>query len=180
FPITFFFQQNISGFQVAGLASLSDNFKLGYNGTIGTYDYINHFEGGVLGLQAQEDAYPLFGYYDTEEDKINQYLCGTGRIYGKFFDKVTLGANYFTGDAQQVTYDEATDIFTYYPSTKYTYGFDFHIDVNNIKFNAEYWAGEQNLKPESEAILGKIKKKYEGYYGEIIYDGDIIKPFFKI
>ena len=174
----FLFPQSISGFQLAGVAELGTSFKLGYNGTLGTYPYINHFEAGILGILSQEDSYPTFGYYDTEADKINHYFCGTGRIYGKFFDKVTIGANYFGGDAQQVTQDATTGAFIYYPSTKYTYGFDFHLDIANVKLNAEYWTGKQETTAETDLALGQhIENEYSAYYGEIIYDGDIFKPF---
>ena len=173
----FLFPQSISGFQLAGNFNLGTNANLGYNFTVGTYPYINHFEAGVMGILSQEDSYPTFGYYDTEADKINNYLSGTGRIYAKFFDKIMLGANYFKGDAQQVSQDATTGAFIYYPSGKYTYGFDFHLDINGFKVNAEYWAGKQETKPESEAIIGRVVNEYVGYYGEFIYDGEIFKPF---
>ncbi len=173
----FLFPQSISGFQIAGTFSAGSSTIIGYNGTIGTYPYINHFEAGVMGILSQEDSYPTFGYYDTEADKINNYLCGTGRVYANFSDIVTVGLNYFTGDAQQVTQDATTGAFIYYPSGKYTYGFDFHLNINSIKLNAEYWAGKQETKPESEVYIGKVVNEYTGYYGEIIYDNEIFKPF---
>lgn len=173
----FLFPQSINGFQIAGEFDASSKLKLGYNVCIGSYAYINHFESGVLGIQAQEDSYPSFGYYDTEADKINNYLCGTGRIYASIGDMVTLGANYFKADAQQVTQD-VNGKFIYYPSTKYTYGFDMHVNIANVKVNGEYWAGKQKTTSETDAALGKhIENDYEGYYGEFIYDGDVFKPF---
>lgn len=175
----FLFPQSISGFQLAGKLEAGSSVNIGYNGSIGVYPYINHFEAGILGILSQEDSYPTFGYYDTEADKINNYLCGTGRVYGEFGDALTIGANYFTGDAQQVT--QANDgSFIYYPSTKYTYGFDLHIDVSNIKINAEYWAGKQETTSETDAALGQhIENEYTAYYGEVIYNGDVFKPFLR-
>lgn len=174
----FLFPQSISGFQIGGNFELSSNFKLGYNASIGTYPYINHFESGVMGILSQEDSYPSFGFYDTEADKINKYLCGTGRVHFSVSDKFSFGANYFTADAQQVTQDVDGN-FIYYPSTKYTWGIDGHINISNIKVNAEYWAGKQETTKETDAIIGHIENNYEAYYGEVIYDGDIFKPFFR-
>lgn len=172
----FLFPQSISGFQFNGKFDLG-LVDLGYNFSAGSYAYINHFEGGVLSIQAQEDSYPSFGYYDTEADKINNYICGTGRLYADINDMVLIGANYFTGDAQQVT-QETDGSFVYHPSTKYTYGFDVHLNVANFKVNAEYWAGKQETTKETDAILGQhIENEYESYYGEVIYDGDMLKPF---
>jgi len=173
----FMFPQSISGFQFLGEFDASSSLKIGYNATIGVYPYINHFEAGVLGVLSQEDAFPSFGYYDTEADKINNYLCGTGRIYFKINDMLTLGANYFTGDAQQVTKDTLGN-WIYYPSTKYTYGFDMHANVSNIKVNAEYWAGQQKTVDPIPG-QGDVVNDYKGYYGEVIYDGDKFKPFFR-
>jgi len=176
----FLFPQSISGFQLAGEVEAASTVKLGYNGTIGSYAYINHFESGVLGLLSQEDSYPSFGYYDTEADKINNYLCGTGRVYGVFNDMITVGANLFLADAQQVTQDPVTNAFVYYPSTKYTFGFDFHLNISNIKVNAEYWGGKQETTEETDVALGQhIVNEYTGYYGEAIYDGDVFKPFLR-
>lgn len=176
----FLFPQSISGFQLSGEAELGNSFKLGYNGTLGTYAYINHFESGVLSLQAQEDSYPSFGYYDTEADKINNYLCGTARVYGIINNAFTLGVNYFKADAQQVTQDQTTGAFIYYPSRKYTYGFDAHLQLKNLKINGEYWGGKQETTAKTDAILGShTENDYEAYYGEAIYDGDIFKPFFR-
>lgn len=175
----FLFPQSISGFQLTGEFAPSDAFKWGYSASIGSYAYINHFEGGIIGLQAQEDSHPSFGYYDTEADKINNYICGTGRLYTIINDALTVGANYFTGDAQQVTQDEDGS-FIYYPSTKYTYGFDAHLNVNAVKVNAELWRGQQETTSETDEALGEhIKNKYEAYYGEIIFDKDIFKPFIR-
>lgn len=171
----FLFPQSVSGFQIAGEFETTPSLKLGYNGTIGTYAYINHFEAGVMGILSQEDAYPSFGYYDTEADKINNYTCGTGRIYGELNDMITIGANLFVADAQQVTKD-ANGQWIYYPSTKYTYGFDAHLNILNFKANAEYWAGEQKTTNPIPNI-GHVNNKYEAAYSEIIYDGDILKPF---
>ncbi len=175
----FLFPQSISGFQLTGEFEASSSFKWGYSASIGSYAYINHFEGGIIGLQAQEDSHPSFGYYDTEADKINNYLCGTGRLYGIINDALTFGANYFTGDAQQVT--QADDgSFIYYPSTKYTYGFDVHLNTGNFKINGEFWGGQQETTSETDKALGThIKNEYEAYYGEIIYDMDIVKPFIR-
>ncbi len=171
----FMFPQSISGLQLSGEIEAASALKLGYNLSAGTYAYINHMEAGVLGILSQEDAYPSFGYYDTEADKINNYMCATARVYGVINDMVTIGANYFTGDAQQVTQD-ANSNFVYHPSTKYTYGFDLHVNVANVKFNAEYWGGEQETVDPIPGE-GHVKNSYVGYYGEVIYDGDVFKPF---
>jgi hypothetical protein len=173
----FLFPQSISGFQLGGNFETSTNFKWGYNLSAGTYPYINHFESGVLSLLSQEDAYPSFGYYDTEADKINNYLSATARLHMTFNNKFTFGANYFTGDAQQVT--QVDGRFIYYPSTKYTWGVDAHLTLSNLKLNAEYWGGRQQTTPETDAIIGHIETDYEAYYAEAIYDGDVFKPFFR-
>lgn len=173
----FLFPQSISGFQLSGETELGNSFKWGYSGALGTYAYINHFESGVLSIQAQEDSYPSFGYYDTEADKINYYLCGTGRLYGVINNMFTLGVNYFKADAQQVTQNSSGG-FTYYPSRKYTYGIDAHLQVKNMKINGEYWGGKQETTAKTDAILGShTENDYEGYYGELIYDGDVFKPY---
>jgi hypothetical protein len=173
----FLFPQSISGFQLSGETELGSSFKWGYNGTLGTYAYINHFESGILSIQAQEDSYPSFGYYDTEADKINNYLCGTARLYGIFNNAFTLGVNFFKADAQQVTQNQSGG-FTYYPSRKYTYGIDAHLQVKNIKVNGEYWGGKQETTAKTDAILGShTENDYEGYYGELIYDGNVFKPY---
>ncbi len=173
----FLFPQSISGLHLHGVAGLAEGFKLGYNFTLGTYPYINHFESGVLSIQAQEDSYPSFGYYDTENDKINKYLCGTARAYATISDAFTLGVNYFKADAQQVTQD-SLGRFIYYPSTKYTYGFDAHLQLGDLKLNAEYWGGKQQTTPKTDALLGQhIENKYTAYYGEVIWDGEVYKPF---
>lgn len=173
----FLFPQSISGFQLSGETELGSSFKWGYNGTLGTYAYINHFESGVLGIQAQEDSYPSFGYYDTEADKINNYFCGTARLYAIFNNAFTLGVNFFKADAQQVTQNQSGG-FTYYPSRKYTYGIDAHLQVKNIKVNGEYWGGKQETTAKTDAILGShTENDYEGYYGELIYDGNVFKPY---
>lgn len=173
----FLFPQSISGFKINGEFELGSSFKFGYAGTLGTYAYINHFESGVLSLQAQEDSYPSFGYYDTEADKINNYLCGTARAYGIINNMFTLGFNYFKADAQQVTQD-VNGNFIYYPSRKYTWGVDAHLQVNNFKLNGEYWAGTQETTKKTDEILGAhTENDYEAYYGEFIYDGDVFKPF---
>jgi len=174
----FLFPQSIDGFQLSGEIELSGSTKFGYNLSVGNYTYINHMESGILGIQAQEDTYPTFGYYNTRIDPLYYYLCGTGRAYFVFNNMLTLGANYFTGDAQQYQRDTVNDVDVYYPSTKYTYGFDFHLNASNIKVNAEYWAGKQGTTSESDKILGKhIVSDYQAYYGEVIYDGDKFKPF---
>jgi hypothetical protein len=176
----FMFPQSISGFQVQGETDFG-LLKFGYAGSIGSYPYINHFEAGVLGLQAQEDAYSGLGYYDTSKDKINNYLCGTGRAYSVINDAITLGANLFVGDAQQV--ENVNGGFKYYPSSKYTYGVDLHLDYYPFKVNAEYWAGEQKTTEEGDKQLladglnDKRLNSYTGYYGEIIYNHDVFKPF---
>ncbi|MBK3519675.1 hypothetical protein [Carboxylicivirga marina] len=179
----FLFPQSISGFQIAGEFELGSSSKFGYNASIGSYAYINHFESGILGIQAQEDSYPTFGYYDTELDKINNYLCGTGRAYANFNDVLTIGANLFLADAQQFAQDEFEE-YQYYPSTKYTYGFDAHLHINNLKVNAEYWGGQQKTndeipvpQPDGQIKYEYIKNDYVGYYAEIIYDRDVVKPF---
>ncbi len=175
----FLFPQTISGIHLHGLASLAKGFKLGYNFALGTYPYINHLESGVLSIQAQEDSYPSFGYYDTEKDKINKYMCGTARVYVIFNNAFTIGANYFKADAQQVTQD-SLGAFIYYPSTKYTYGFDAHLQVGDIKINGEYWGGQQQTTPKTDALLGEhIENNYTGYYGEIIWDSEVYKPFIR-
>ncbi len=172
----FMFPQSISGFQILGEYDANSKLKLGYNASVGSYAYINHFEAGVLGIQSQEDSYATFGHYATEDDKINNYLCGTGRVYAVFNDQITVGANYFTGDAQQFASHLGVD--SYFSSTKYTYGFDLHMNISNIKVNGEYWAGKQKTTSKSNDILGyQIESDYEGYYGEVIYDGDVFKPF---
>jgi hypothetical protein len=173
----FLFPQSISGFQLGGNFEPSANFKWGYNLSAGTYQYINHFESGVLSILSQEDSYPSFGYYDTEADKINNYLSATARLHITLNNKFTVGANYFTGDAQQVTQSEGR--FIYYPSTKYTWGIDGHLTLSNLKVNAEYWAGRQQTTPETDDIIGHIENSYEAYYAEAIYDGDVFKPFFR-
>jgi len=172
----FLFPQSISGFQLGGNFELNSSLKFGYNASVGTYQYINHFESGVLSILSQEDSYPSFGYYDTEADKINNYLCGTARLHFTVADKFTFGANYFKADAQQVTQD-INGNFIYYPSTKYTWGIDGHLNIANFKLNAEYWAGKQETTKETDAIIGHIENTYEAYYGEIIYDGEVLKPF---
>ncbi|MBC7126213.1 MAG: hypothetical protein H5T24_11325 [Bacteroidales bacterium] len=175
----FLFPQSISGLHLHGNLGSGGSLKFGYNFTLGTYPYINHFESGVLSIQAQEDSYPSFGFYDTENDKINKYMCGTARVYATLNNAFTLGANYFKADAQQVTQNNQGD-FIYYPSTKYTYGFDAHLQVSNLKLNAEYWAGKQETTPKTDAILGEhIVNEYKAYYGELIWDGDVYKPFLR-
>lgn len=174
----FLFPQSIDGFQFLGEFDLSNSTKFGYNLSLGNYAYINHMESGILGIQAQEDTYPTWGYYNTKYDLLNYYLCGTGRIYTIFNNIFTLGANYFTADAQQFVRDVVNNKDLYYPSTKYTYGFDIHLNVSKFKLNAEYWAGKQETTDETDKELGyHIENDYEAYYGEAIYDGDMLKPF---
>lgn len=176
----FMFPQSISGFQLNGEYDFG-SVKAGYAGTLGSYPYINHFESGVLGLQAQEDSHAGLGYYDTEADKINRYFCATGRGYAIINNMLTIGANYFTADAQQVK--QIGNSFKYYPSTKYTYGFDVHLDFHPIKVNAEYWGGKQQTTKDGDKELEadgfdpKVINEYKGYYGEIIYNHDVFKPF---
>lgn len=169
-----FFPQSISGFQVAG--ELGEDLKAKYNATYGNYYITDHLEGGVLGIQGQEEIVPFSGHYEVySTSRPESYLGGSGRLSLEYTELMKLGLNLFDGtESNLVVLDPATGGPASFEQAKQiSYGVDFHLNVKDIQLNAEYWYANIHTTKS----VPEYKLNYTGYYGELIYNGTILKPW---
>ena len=171
-----FFPQSVSGFQIAG--SFGENLRLNYNATYGNYYITDHVEGGIIGIQGQEEIVPFSGHYEVYEGNIpKSYLGGSGRLSFDFKEIGTLGLNIFEGtESNLVVLDVATgNVSSLEEATQRSIGVDLHLNIQKFKLNAEYWNADLKTT-ESIPIYSLV---YKGYYGELIYDGGTLKPWLR-
>lgn len=172
--------QSISGFQLSG--AFGTDIKTGYNLTYGNYTTKAHILSGIIGLLGYEDAAPLLSGGGVNEDQ-DYDLGGSARLYADF-GPASFGINLFEGSRAKLAYvelvydtngvptGERTSIYA--PSSKRSFGIDAHLNINDkLKINAEYWTGYNRTTDFDD----NFDVKYEGYYGELIYNTGIFKPY---
>lgn len=171
--------QNITGFQISG--AVGSDFKLNYNLTYGGYTARVHQEQGVLGIQGREELAATGT--DIENPIPREYLPGgTARLAGNWKEVVTLGINLF--DAREGRTYVATSQTTnaVVPTKSYTYGFDFHLNTGNFKFNTEYWQGKRETTTlmENFQFPQEFKDDFKAYYAEVFYSfNDVVTPYYR-
>lgn len=171
-----FFPQSISGLQVSG--EFGDEFKIDYNLTYGSFYITDHLESGILGVQGQEEIVPFQGHYEVYSGNYPEsYLGGSGRLAVKYSDIFSLGLNLFEGtEYNLIVLDPASgDVAGIEAANQRSFGIDAHLALNSLKLNAEYWTATgktTNSTPE-------YSLDYKGYYAELIYDHDKIKPWIR-
>lgn len=169
-----FFPQSISGLQLSG--SVGDDLKIDYNVTYGNFYITDHLESGVLGVQGQEEITPFSGHYEVYEgNRPESYLGGSGRLAIKYSSMLHLGLNVFEGtEYNLIVLDPATGgVDDIKAATQRSLGVDVHLDVKDIKLNAEYWtASGKTTDSDPEFSLD-----YDGYYAEVIYNHQVFQPW---
>lgn len=172
--------QSISGFQVAG--KFGGDLKIDYNLTYGTYENLGHPKNGILGVLGQEDIIAL----EVPNFSPQYLLGGSARLSGSYNEIVSLGLNYFDGtQSMLLSYDLTTHEYIEYDASKYSFGVDAHLNIGDLKINAEYWMGKQTT---NDAIAGidpetglptndKIVADYSAYYAEIMYTIGMFTPY---
>lgn len=169
-----FFPQSISGIQVAG--AFGENLKLNYNATYGNYYITDHLEGGILGIQGQEEIMPFSGHYEVYEGNMpKSYLGGSGRLSLNYKEIGILGLNIFEGtESNLVVLDAATGGVSSLETAKQrSLGVDLHLNIQKFNLNAEYWKADINTTKS----VPKYSLIYKGYYAELTYDGGTFKPW---
>lgn len=172
-----FFPQSISGLQLAG--ETGGDLKIRYNLTYGNFYITDHLESGIIGIQGQEEIFPFSGHYEVYEgNRPESYLGGSGRVEFGYNNLFNLGLNIFEGTEYNIIrLDPATGApASIEPAQQRSFGTDLHLNISNVKLNAEYWYAKN--KTTDDAVFD-IDIEYDGYYGEIIYDGDRIKPWLR-
>lgn len=171
-----FFPQSIRGFQLAG--ELGENFKVKYNGTYGNYYITDHLEGGVLGVQGQEEIIPFSAHYEVySSSRPESYMGGSGRLSLEYAESVKLGLNLFDGrESNLVVLDPLTGAPSSFEAAKQTsLGADLHLELKNFALNAEYWTATINTTESAT----EYSLDYKGYYAELIHNGTILKPWLR-
>ncbi|NVO09304.1 MAG: hypothetical protein HXX16_05005 [Bacteroidales bacterium] len=171
-----FFPQSVSGIQITG--SFGENLRMNYNVTYGNYYITDHVEGGIIGIQGQEEIVPFQGHYEVYEGNIpKSYLGGSGRLSFDFKEIGTLGLNIFEGtESNLVVLDAGTgNVSSLEEAKQRSLGVDLHLNIQKFKLNAEYWNADLKTT-ESVPIYSLV---YKGYYAELIYDGGTLKPWLR-
>ncbi|NVO09308.1 MAG: hypothetical protein HXX16_05025 [Bacteroidales bacterium] len=171
-----FFPQSISGIQIAG--SLGENLRLNYNATYGNYYITDHLEGGIIGIQGQEEIAQYAGHYEVYEGNIpKSYLGGSGRLSFDFKEIGTLGLNIFEGTESNLVLLDATtgNVSSLEEAKQRSLGVDLHLNIQKFKLNAEYWNAD--LKTTKSTPIYSLT--YKGYYTELTYDGGAFKPWMR-
>ncbi len=169
-----FFPQSISGFQVGG--EMGDDLEVAYNVTYGNFYITDHLESGIIGVQGQEEIFPFQGHYEVYEgNRPESYLGGSARLAFKYNEIVKLGLNLFEGSEYNlIVLDPATGgVAAIEPATQRSLGTDLHITLKQFKLSGEYWSA----KGKTTESATEYSLDYMGYYSELVYNGDKLKPW---